>query len=326
MTVTITGATGVIGRRLVEVFTDAGHDVVGLIRDDGDRHLVEDRGGHAIVGDVLEPETLGPAVTDAECIIHAATAIPTEVNPDQADWERNARVRVSGARHVLDKASQRLERVMVPSVVWVARQPDGRPFDEASPRHPDRSSQSAADLEDLINERAQKQGFDATILRLGFLYAPDATHTRSWAKQLLERDLPVIGTGPLGRGDTTISMLHADDAATAFLAALEADCNGCYHVVDEQPIPTARLFGLFADELGAPSPRRIPGWIARWFVGDAIYRLMTESMPTTNERFTEATGWSPAYETVSAGLEDVIETWIDEGWLEATGDGFKRVA
>lgn len=321
MQVTVTGATGVIGRRLIQRFTDAGHDVVGLVRDEGDRELVTDRGGQAVVGDVLEPVTLESAVDDAEVIVHAATSIPTDDAPDRKDWAHNARVRVDGARHVLDAAGDRLERLLVPSVVWVARQPDGSPFDESSPRHPDIATQSAADLEELVDEA----DVASTVLRLGFLYAPDAAHTRDWGRRLLDRDLPVVGTGLLGRGETALSMLHADDAADAFVAALDAEVEGVYHVVDDQPVTTATLFGHFAEILSAPSPRRFPGWLARWFLGDAVYRTLTVSMPTNNDRFAAATGWSPAYPSIDDGLAQVVETWRDTGILMETDAGYRWV-
>jgi nucleoside-diphosphate-sugar epimerase len=135
MKVFSSGATGVLGHRLVERLAERGNDVVGLARDDDGAALVEERGGDLRRGDVLERETLERAIDDdADAIVHAATAIPTATKPTDEDWARNDRVRLAGARNLVDVAGDAVDRFLFPSIVWVARQPDGSPFDEDAER------------------------------------------------------------------------------------------------------------------------------------------------------------------------------------------------
>ena len=253
---------------------------------------------------------------DAEAIVHAATSLPAKTKPTEADWRRNDQVRLEGARNLL-RVADGVERFLLPSVVWVARQPDGSPFDEDAERHPDRATQSAADVEDLLRERAARDGFDATILRCGFFYAPDAGHTRLWGERLVSGDMPVVGGGPLGRRDAELSLLHVDDAAWAFAEALEASATGVYHVVDDEPAPGADVFAAFADLLDAPDPNRLPGWLARFFIGKPAADTLTRPMPTTAERFRREVGWEPRYPTYREGLRQVVETWREDGTLRA---------
>lgn len=319
MSVFVTGATGVLGSRLVKRLADQGHDVIGLVRDDAGVTLLEERGGESRRGDVLDPDSLGRAMDEeVDAIVHAATAIPVKTKPTEEDWARNDRVRLEGAKNLLDVADD-FERFVFPSAVWLARQPDGSPFDEESERHPDRATRSAAEVEDLLQERAASDGFDATILRCGFFYAPDADHTRSWGEQLRAGDLPIVGGGLLGRRDAAFSFLHADDAARAFVAALEADASGVYHVVDDEPVTVAEFFETFANLLDAPEPSRIPGWLARFFVGKVTAETLTSPMPTSNERFHREVGWEPAYPTYREGLAQVVETWREDGPLREVG-------
>ncbi len=320
MRVFVTGATGVLGPRLVERFADRGHEVVGLARDDEGAGLVEERGGVSRRGDVLDPESLERAMDDVDAVVHAATHFPVKLKPTEDDWERNDRVRLEGARNLL-RAAGGVEQFLFPSVVWVARQPDGSAFDEDADRHPDRATQSAADVEDLLRKRAARDGFDATVLRCGFFYAPDAGHTRFWGEKLLAGDMPVVGGGLLGRRDASLSFLHVDDAARAFAGPLDADASGLYHVVDDEPATGAEFFEEFADLLDAPEPRRIPGWLARLFVGKTNAKGFTSPMPTTSERFRRDVGWEPAYPTYREGLRQVVETWREDGTLrELHGD------
>jgi len=337
MRIFIAGATGVIGRRLVERLTDRGHDVIGLVRDDDGAALVTARGGVARYGDVLDPETLAPAVAGADTVINAATALPVTDRPTDADWARNDRVRVEGTRNLLAAADADVERFLFPSVVWVARQPDGSRFDEGADRHPDRATQSAADVEDLLHDAARTRGLDVTILRLGFLYAPDAGHTRRMAEGLLSGDLPVIGGGLLGRRDAALSLLHADDAARAFVDAVEGgptadgarrDAGGgasLYHVVDDEPVTLVDFLRAFATELDAPDPRRVPAWLARLFVGKEQAALLSKPFPTDADRFRRAVGWEPAYATYREGLAQVVETWETDGTIRETPSGYEWV-
>lgn len=325
MDVFVTGATGVLGHRLVERLSDRGHHVVGLVRDEEGAALVEARGGTAHRGDVLEPDTVAGAIDDPDAVVHAATAIPTKTKPTDGDWALNDRVRLEGARNLLATFGDATDEFLFPSVVWLARQPDGSRFDEEAERHPDRATRTAAEVEDLLSEAGVEHGFDATVLRCGFFYAPDAAHTRQFGRQLLDGDLPIVGGGLLGRRDAELSFVHADDAARAFADAVESDASGLYHVVDDRPVAAATFVEELADRLSAPEPGRVPGWLARFFVGKVTAEMMTSPMPTTNERFREATGWEPRYPTYRDGLEQVVETWANDGTLRETADGYEWV-
>jgi nucleoside-diphosphate-sugar epimerase len=324
MKVFIAGATGVLGRRLVESLADRSHEVHGLVRDDAGEQVVESLGGTARRGDVLEPDTLNRAIDDdIEVLVHAATAIPDSTKPSDEEWEYNDRVRLQGMKHLLATAPDDIQQVLFPSVVWVARQSDGSQFDETATRHPDRATRSAADVEDFLQTRADRDGFDAAILRCGFFYAPDARDTREWGRDLLSGDLPIVGGGLLGRSDALMSFVHVDDAASAFAAAIERGARGVYHVVDDRPVPGAEFFETFADLLGAPEPSRIPGWLARFFAGKIAADLLTNDWPTTNDKAKRELDWEPTYPTCGVGLQQVVETWRAEGLLVETDTGLE---
>lgn len=314
MKVFIAGATGVLGWRLVEQFTDAGHEVIGLTRDEGGDQTVEAHGGHPVRGDILEPNTLHEAVDDdVEVIIHAATAIPTSTNPSREEWALNDRIRREGAENLVEIAGTvGADRVLMQSIVWVARPPDGQPFDEESDPHPNRITQSALDAERIVTSRAAALDYDPVVLRGGWFYAADTAHTRQIGERLETGDLPIIGGGLLGRRDAPISFIHVDDMASAFLAAAEGEATGIFHVVDDEPTSFAELLTELADRLDGPEPSRVPGWLARFLVGKSFVRLMTSPMRTSNAKLREAFDWTPMYPTVQGGLDRVVEEWERE--------------
>lgn len=325
MDIFITGATGVLGHRLVERLSDRGHTVFGLARDEQGAALVEACGGTSRYGDVLDSESLEQAIDDVDTVIHAATSIPTDRNPSEEAWQRNDRVRLEGARNLVSVVGDTIDRMLFPSVVWVARPPDGSPFDETSQKHPDRTTQSAATVEEYLNKAAESHGFDVTVLRCGFFYVPDGATTREFVRNLLSRRMPIIGGGILGRHDAELSLVHADDAARAFAAALDKGITGLYHVVDNERVTFADYLTEFANRLDAPTPHRVPGWLARFIVGSETTNFFTVSMRTTNTRFCADADWTPKYPTYRDGLTQIIETWQNEGTLRQTSNGYEWV-
>lgn len=327
MRVFIAGATGVLGRRLVTECAQRDHEVVGLTRDSTGDELVSSVGGEPWRGDVLDRASLVDGAENADVIVHAATKIPTETNPSDAEWELNDRVRREGAKNLVAAAAEHdVKRFVLQSIVWVARQPDGRPFDEEAEPHPDRSTRSALDAERVVTEGADTNGFEPVVLRGGYFYGADTAHTHMFGQRLLSGDLPIIGRGLLGRQDADLSFIHVDDVGVAFADAVEGSATGTFHVVDGEPAAYATFLQTFVDRLDAPSPSRVPAWIARWIVDDNLVRLITQPMPTSNDRFKDAFGWSPQYPTIQEGIEQVVEQWSDDGTISEGPRGFEWTA
>jgi len=324
MNVFVAGATGVLGRELVAELAARNHHVVGLSRGARGDELVAENGGEPRRGDILDEKSLADAAEGCSVLIHAATAIPTSRKPTEDEWVRNDRVRAVGARNLVAVAKAiDADRLLLQSIVWVARQPDGRPFDEESPPNPDRTTRSALDAERIVRQGGEEGGFDVGVLRCGFFYSPESAHTRQMGSGLLGGKFPILGGGPLGKRDATLSILHVEDAARAFATAAESDATGCWHVTDDEPVSLATMLTAFAERLGAPEPRRIPGWLARPLVGKHSVRLLTKSMPTTNRRFRETFDWEPTYPSYREGFDEVVETWRSNGLLVAGGSGYE---
>ncbi|ELZ05884.1 NAD-dependent epimerase/dehydratase family protein [Natrialba asiatica] len=311
MRIFIAGSTGVIGRRLVAQFVDHGHTVVGLTRDDRGDDIVEARGGDPYRGDLFDEESMIRGAKDADVVVHAATAIPTD-DPTPEEWALNDRVRREGA-HVLTTAGAEVgaDQYLQQSIVWVARQPGGAAFDEESPLDPDSITQSAVDAEEIALEAGENYGFDVGVVRCGYFYAPDAYHTRAHGEALVRGKQPIIE----GSEDAKISRIHASDAASAFVAVAEAGESGVWHAVDDEPVSAAAFSTSLAEHLDAPVPKRVSAETARRSVGDIQVKLLTNPMLTSNSKLRTEAGWEPAYPTYQDGLNDVVETWGEEGYL-----------
>jgi 2-alkyl-3-oxoalkanoate reductase len=305
MRVLLAGATGVLGRRLVRQLAQSGHEPYGLTRDQHGEQLIQEMGGVPVRADLFSPDDITAQVDSIDAIIHAATAIPQKQKPSAKDWQLNDQVRINGIESLSEVALRtETKHLIFQSIVWVARPDDQSAFDEDTPVNPDEVTDSAAKAEQIALRAADEFGFTTTILRGGWFYAPDAWHTQTFGEALRKRMLPVIGDG-----SAYWSIIHADDAAGAHLAALQHRLQGIFHVVDDEPVQVGEFFRYFAEMQGAKPPMRIPVWLARIMAGSFSTDFATSSTITSASKFKAATGWQPQFPSYREGLAQVAREW-----------------
>lgn len=314
MKVFIAGASGVLGRRLVRQFVARGHVAIGLVRSAKAESAVKEAGGEPRHADLFDAESLAQAADGCGTVIHAATAIPAKQKTTPADWAMNDRIRRKGTRCLTEAAAKiGTKHYVQQSIAWVARPKDDSPFDEDSPTVPDPAIQSAIDAEAIAREAESAEGFTVSILRGGFFYDFESAHTRMIADALRKRQMPIIGGGI-----AEWAMIHSDDAASAYVAAAEKPTSGVWHVVDNELVRVAAFLQDFAARLGAPAPRRVPVWLAKWLADEKAIEYFTRSTHTTNARFRRDFGWTPRYPTYRDGLEQIVAAWKADASQEST--------
>ena len=315
MRVFVAGATGVLGRRLLRQLTARGHVAVGLVRTDDGDSVVRSHGGEPTRADLFDADAVTKAAAGCDVIVHAATAIPTKLRTGPRDWAMNDRLRREGTR-CLTAAAGRVgaDTYIQQSVVWAVRGPEGKPFDESAPPVPDPILASSLEGEQIARESGEEHGFRAVVLRCGNFYSADGWHTRFLGDALWRRRPALVGDG------TAIwSLLHADDAASAFAIASEEPRSGAWHVVDDRPVSMAEYLGTLADKLGTSPPRHLQRWLARLVIGRYASDLLSTSFPTTNARFRADFPWRPSFPTIAEGLDQVVAAWRGEGFLRRRG-------
>jgi nucleoside-diphosphate-sugar epimerase len=305
MKVFIAGASGVLGRQLIRQLTARGHSVIGLVRSAKSENVVREAGGDPRHADLFDAESLAKAADGCDTLIHAATAIPTTPKPAPSEWAMNDHIRRKGTRCLTEAAAKvGAKTYLQQSIAWIARPRDDSAFDEDSPLVPDPAIQSAIDAEAIAREAGSTDGFTVAILRGGFFYDSESAHTRMLADALRKRQMPIIGTG-----EAVWAMIHTEDAASACVAVSEQPKNGAWHVVDDALVAVHAFLGEFAARLGAPSPRRVPVWLARWIAGEQAVEYFTRSKRTTNARLQRDFAWTRRYPTYREGLDQIVAAW-----------------
>jgi nucleoside-diphosphate-sugar epimerase len=216
MKIFLAGAAGAIGKRLVPLLLDAGHNVVGTTRSTTKADALRTAGVEPVIVDVFNASALSRIVSAArpDIVVHQLTDLPPGLDPSlMADGtRRNARMRREGTRNLVAAAlAAGVHRLVAQSIAWMyapGPQPHGEddPLDVHAAGTRAITADGVATLERLT---VASPPIDGVVLRYGHLYGP--------------------GTGA-DAGE--IPSLHVDAAAAAALLAIEKARRGIYNIAE----------------------------------------------------------------------------------------------
>jgi len=86
-------------------------------------------------------------------------------------------------------------------------------------------------------------------------------------------------------------------------------------VTDNEPVLSEEYLRALAKRIGAPEPRRVPAWLAKWIAGEFAVNLMTASTRTSSVRFRRDFGWSPRFPGYREALDEIVAAWRRQNFL-----------
>jgi nucleoside-diphosphate-sugar epimerase len=311
MKVFVAGATGVIGRRLVPMLVQHGHEVSGITRSTEKAGALRAMGAAPAICDVFDAAEVRDTVVRAapEVVVHELTDLPPNIDPRRsaAQLERNDRIREVGTRNLVHAAlAAGARRVVAQSVAFAYEMSGEGPKTETDSLYDDapepwaRSVRAVRALESAVTDT---EGIDGVALRYGFFYGPGSSYAADgyWAEQVRRRRFPIVG-----RGNGIFSFIHVDDAAAATVAAVERGAPGIYNVVDDEPAPLREWLPAYAEALGAKKPWRVPRFVARMVGGDYAVLMATALRGASNERAKDVLGWQPGHPSWRQGFRESL--------------------
>ncbi|GAA3637667.1 NAD-dependent epimerase/dehydratase family protein [Microlunatus ginsengisoli] len=309
MRVLVVGATGAMGTSLVPRLVEAGHQVLGTTRSAARVPAIQAAGGEGVVLEVLDRSAVAGALDRVrpEVVIHQATALQhlgasALRNIDRAFAETN-RLRTVGTENLLAAAGPAgVRRVVAQSFTGWTNEPVGGPvktesdpFDPSPAANARQTLAAIRRLESLVTGAPEIEG---VVLRYGGFYGPGTGLAREGEQTdaIRKRMFPVVGDG-----GGIWSFSHIQDAAAATVAALDGP-PGIFNIVDDDPAPVSVWLPFLADALGAPPPRRIPGWLARPLLGPHLFAMMTSARGSSNAKARRELDWQPTYRSWREGF------------------------
>ena len=308
MRIFVAGATGVLGRRLVPLLVEGGHQVTAMTRTPGKAAGLRATGAEPVVADALDRDALLRAVVAArpEVVVHQLTALAGTISFRRFDqaFALTNRLRTEGTDHLLEAARAAGTRRFVAQSFagWPFARVGGPVKTEGDPLDPDPPAELRRTLDAIRHLESAvlgTEGVEGVVLRYGGFYGPGTSAGAGgyMLEELRRRRFPMVGAG-----GGVWSFVHIDDAATATVAAVERGAPGLYQVVDDDPAPVSEWLPALAAAAGARPPRRVPVWLARLLAGEHGVVLMNEARGAANAKARRELGWRPAYPSWRTGF------------------------
>jgi nucleoside-diphosphate-sugar epimerase len=251
MKVAIVGASGVLGRALIPLLTER-YTVRTLVRTPERITSLFGAQVETLQYDLLAPDTenrLPDLLADCDVVIHAATAIPPDFNAPGA-WDANTRIRTEGtARLIAATLQSSAEGYLQQSICFAY--PDGGDtwISEDTPLNVGQTT--------LANMEEQVRAIPISRLRWSILRGGVFTGKDTFQ----DGDIQKLRAGTLKvphDGSAYRPMIHVDDVASAFAAAVERAPSGSIYNVSDEPIRIGDYLDRLAAAVGAPPPARDP--------------------------------------------------------------------
>ncbi|WP_116949668.1 NAD-dependent epimerase/dehydratase family protein [Jiangella endophytica] len=307
MRVFLAGATGALGRSLVPLLVQAGHEVTGTTRSESKIAELRAAGAEGAVMDGLDAASVQAAVRAArpDVVVHQQTALGDgmgDLKRIDKGFHATNLLRTEGTDHLLAAALEAgATRFVAQSYTGWPNARIGGPVkteDEplASPP-PTGAVEALRAIQYVEQATTGTSGIDGLALRYGSFYGHGTGLTGDVADLLRKRRLPIVG------GGTAVwSILHIDDAARATLAAIEGGAPGVYNIVDDDPAPAADVLTTLAAAIGAKKPLRLPARLARPLIGEFGVTFMTALRGSSNAKARRELGWKPEHASWRQGF------------------------
>jgi len=234
----VTGATGRVGKHLVNALLSQGEKVRALVKE----KIVENENVEIFYGDLLDKESLKKAVETVDIIYHLA-AVVDYLAPKDMMFDVN----VIGTKNLLE-VSKAKKFIYLSSTASMGKKLKEIPANESTPCHPsDFYGQTKLDAEKLVKENGGIVLRSADVFGSGFIEGYDYV-----ISGLEDGSLPVIGDGK-----NFIQWIHIDDLIQALLLVKDNGKPGEVYIVAGKEVKTLNeCLELLAKYLEVEPPKK----------------------------------------------------------------------
>lgn len=293
MRVFVTGATGFIGSAIVPELIDAGHQVLGLARNDAGAQSLIAAGAQVHRGHLEDLESLRSGAAAADAVIHAAFIHDFSRFRENCEIDRRAIEALGSALAGSDKL------LIVTSGTGMSASGPGMPATESD------SPVSSAVIPRAATEEAAAavaaEGVRVAVMRLPQVHDTTKQGLVTYAIQVA-REKGVAAY--VGDGHNRWPAAHRLDVARLYCLALEkGEAGARYHAVAEEGVPARAIAETIGRGLNLPAASITPeqatahfGWLATFVNLD---------LPASSAQTREKLGWNPAGPTLLTDLKNM---------------------
>lgn len=297
MNITITGASGFVGKALTRRLLESGHSVTGL--GTSRTHPLQAMPGFSwISADTAQAGDWQAAIASADTVVNLAGRSIFK------RWTRAYKSRIEGSRlkttaNVVDAMTGSSQTLISTSAVGYYGNRGEETLTETSPAGDDFLARLAVDWEKQALD-AEQQGVRVAILRFGVVLGVGG----GALAQMLPAFRNFAG-GPIGRGTQWFAWIHMSDLLDVIELLLDDDqMHGPYNACSPGMVRQREFASALGKVLGRPALVPVPKLALRMMLGE-LAGVLLASQRVKPERLLDC-GFSFRYADVEHALADLV--------------------
>ncbi|MEL6579133.1 MAG: TIGR01777 family oxidoreductase [Cyanobacteria bacterium J06621_12] len=304
MKIAITGATGLVGSRLVEQLNKLGHQILVFTRNPSKAQTAFPASAFANLEVVkYEPQESGAwqqSVSGCDAVINlAGQPIAERWSPQQKKAILDSRQ--LGTRKLVEAIAMAEEKPQVlvsGSAVGYYGTSETAAFDESGSPGTDFLAQVCQNWE-AEAQKVTEYGVRLVILRIGIVLA------NGGALGKMIGPFKMFAGGPIGSGKQWFSWIHRDDLVGLIAKAVEdKNMSGVYNATAPNPVRMGKLCQTLGEVMNRPSWLPVPNFVLEIMLGDGAIVVLEGQQVLPKQ--TQQIGFSYKYPELKPALADIV--------------------
>ncbi len=305
MKIAITGATGLVGSRLVAKLNQEGHQILVLTRNPNKAQKVFPASAYSQLEIVqYTPQESGEwqkSISGCDAVVNlAGEPIAERWSPQQKQAIMSSRQ--IGTRKLVEAistAEQKPQVLVSGSAIGYYGTSETAAFVENSPAGNDFLAQVCQSWE-AEAQKVTELGVRLVILRLGIVLADGG------ALGKMIGPFKMFAGGPIGSGKQWFSWIHRDDLVNLIVQAInQIDMSGVYNATSPHPVRMNKLCQTLGEVMNRPSWLPVPDFVLEVLLGDGAI-VVLEGQQVLPQK-TQSTGFNYQYADLKPALVEIIK-------------------
>ncbi|MEO1466841.1 MAG: TIGR01777 family oxidoreductase [Cyanobacteria bacterium J06633_1] len=304
MKIAITGATGLVGSRLVEQLKQLGHQILIFTRNPSKaRQLFRASTFSNLEVVQYQPQESGAwqqSVSGCDAVVNlAGEPIAERWSPQQK--EKIMASRQLGTRKLVEAiamAEQKPQVLVSGSAIGYYGTSETAAFEESSGAGTDFLAQVCQNWE-AEAQKVTEHGVRLVIVRIGIVLA------NGGALGKMIGPFKMFAGGPIGSGKQWFSWIHRDDLVNLIVQGIENQAmSGTYNATAPNPVRMGKLCQTLGEVMNRPSWLPVPDFVLELMLGDGAIVVLEGQQVLPKQ--TQAMGFSYKYAELKPALADIV--------------------